>query len=60
MNLSRWANQDTALDLRTITEIEIAINLSVRRVSIYLIVRLWISIVIFIFISLRNLKQYPD
>ena len=27
MNLSRWTNQDTTLDLRTLVEIEIAVNL---------------------------------
>ena len=33
MNLSRWANQDTALDLCTLMEIEMTVNLSIRRVS---------------------------
>jgi len=27
VNLSQWASQDSALDLRTLTEIEIAVNL---------------------------------
>ena len=33
VNLNRWANHYTALDLRTLMEIEIAVNLSIRRIS---------------------------
>ena len=62
MDLSRWTNQATALNLHTL--MEIAINLSTRRVSTG-----WNSpyceimdkfTVISISVKLRNLKQYLD
>jgi len=62
VNLSRWINQNTALDLRTLTEIEIAVNLSIKQISIG-----WnssyceVKLLLFPFpLDYVNLKQYPD